>query len=140
MIADGQFLEIAEVYTNFYGTPREILFEQLNEGHDVIGELDTLGARQIKKSYPESVRIYLTPPSFDELKRRLTMRRTEDEEALKRRIDAARRELDEYRTYNYIVCNDDADRAAECIIKIIEAEKCAVARNKELIKEIMKGF
>ena len=139
MIADGQFLETAEVYTNFYGTPKDKLFEQLNAGFDVVGELDTFGARQVKRSYPDSVRIYVTPPTFKELRRRLTARGTEDEESLKRRIDSARRELDEYRTYNYIVSNDDAGLAAGRIAAIIAAEKCAVHRNKDVIKHIHDG-
>ncbi|MDR1092594.1 MAG: guanylate kinase [Clostridiales bacterium] len=138
MIADGQFLETAEVYTNFYGTPKDILFKQLKDGHDVIGELDTLGARQVKKSYPESVRIYVLPPNLDELERRLKARGTEDEDGLKRRIGAARRELDEYRTYNYVVFNDDPEKAAERIAKIVEAERCAVARNQDIIKGLLR--
>jgi len=139
MIADGQFLETAEVYTNFYGTPKNLLFKELEKGYDVIGELDTLGARQVKESYPESVRIYLLPPSFEELKRRLMTRGTENEESLQRRIGAACRELAEYKTYNYIVINDEAEKAAERIAGIIDAEKCAVSRNHGAIKDIMKN-
>jgi len=138
MIADGQFLETAEVYTHFYGTPKDKLFELLDAGFDVVGELDTYGARQVKHSFPDSVRIYITPPSFDELKRRITARGTEDEESLNRRIAAAHRELNEYRTYNYIVTNDDPLLAAGRIAAIIAAEKCAVHRNKETIKDILK--
>ena len=139
MIADGAFLETAEVYTNFYGTPRDKIIELVEKGADVIGELDTMGARQVKKSYPESVRIFIMPPSFSVLHERLSGRGTEDEESLKRRVESARKELSEYHTYDYLVINDDLDKARDEILHIIAAEKNKISRREELIKNILSN-
>ena len=137
MIADGAFLETAEVYTNFYGTPRAKVLELVEKGCDVIGELDTIGARQVKKSYPESVRIFIVPPSFTILHERLSGRGTEDAESLKRRIDSARKELSEYRTYDYLIINDDLNKARDEILNIISAEKHKISRRENIIKEML---
>lgn len=137
MIADGAFLETAEVYTNFYGTPKSKVLEIIERGRDVIGELDTIGARQVKKSYPESVRIFLMPPSFEVLHKRLGGRGTEDEDSLKRRVESARKELSEYKTYDYIVCNDDLEKARDEIINIIAAEKNRIPRRQKWIRQML---
>ena len=137
MIADGAFLETAEVYTNFYGTPRETVMALIGRGKDVIGELDTIGARQIKKSYPESVRIFIMPSSFAVLHHRLHGRGTESKESLKRRIESARRELSEYKTYEYLVYNDDLTVARDEILHIIAAEKNRISRRENQIKNML---
>jgi len=137
MIADGAFLETAEVYTNFYGTPKDKITGLVGKGVDVIGELDTMGARQVKKSYPESVRIFIVPPSFTILHERLSGRGTEDAESLKRRIDSARKELSEYRTYDYLIINDDLNKARDEILNIISAEKHKISRRENIIKEML---
>jgi guanylate kinase len=110
----------------------------MDAGGDVIGELDTYGAAQVQRSMPDSVRIFLTPPSMEALEKRLRDRGTEDDAGLKRRIAAAKHELSAYETYSYIVFNDDAERAAEEIVAIIAAEKAAVPRNEELIQALLK--
>ena len=138
MIANGEFLETAEVYTNFYGTPKANVMEKVEKGLDVIGELDTMGARQVKKSYPESLRIFIMPPSFNVLHQRLHGRGTEDAESLKRRIDSARKELSEYNTYDYIVFNDSVENARDEILTIISAEKHRISRREDKIKEMLK--
>jgi guanylate kinase len=140
MIADGEFLETAEVYTNFYGTPKKPLFEELDKGNDVIGELDTLGARQVKASYPESVRVYIMPSGFQELERRLKKRGSESAESLKRRVSSAHKELARYNTYDYIVFNDKLEDAVQRLIEIIHAEKSSMARNKDVIDKYLKGI
>ena len=137
MIADGAFLETAEVYTNFYGTPKDKILELVGNGADVIGELDTMGARQIKKSYPESVRIFIMPSSFHILHERLKKRGTEDDESLKRRVESARKELSEYHTYDYLVYNDDLEKARDEIFNIISAEKNRIARHEKEIKTML---
>ena len=137
MIADGAFLETAEVYTNFYGTPRDKVMELVDKGEDVIGELDTMGARQVKKTYPESVRIFIMPPSFTVLHQRLSGRGTEDEESLRRRIESARKELAEYHTYDYLVINDDLEKARDEILHIIAAEKNRISRREQQITQMI---
>ncbi len=134
MIADGAFLETAEVYTNFYGTPKSKVMELIEGGADVIGELDTIGAAQVKKSYPESVRIFLIPSSFKVLHERLKSRGTEDADSLLRRMTAAQKELSTYKNYDYLVYNDDLDKARDDIIAIIAAEKNRIARREDRIK------
>ena len=137
MIADGAFLETAEVYTNFYGTPRDKVMALIEQGKDVIGELDTIGARQVKKSYPESVRIFIMPSSFIVLHQRLNKRGTEDKESLERRIKSAKKELSEYKTYDYLVYNDDLNVARDEILHIIAAEKTRILRRESQIKNML---
>ena len=90
MIAKGEFLETASVYCNYYGTPKAPVLEILSKGQDVMFEIDTLGAEQIRKKYPKSITIFIMPPTFKELEKRLRGRGTESEEAIQRRLGLAR--------------------------------------------------
>lgn len=137
MIAKGEFLETASVYCNFYGTPKAPVLKMLAEGDDVMFEIDTLGAEQIKKKYPKSITIFLMPPSFEELERRLRGRGTESEEAITRRLGLAKSELSKYKLFDYIVFNDDVERAIENVISIIDAEKSKTMRNETIIKKLL---
>ncbi|RUM88612.1 MAG: guanylate kinase, partial [Thermovibrio sp.] len=93
MIEEGDFLEWAEVYGNLYGTSRTQVLKALNEGKDVILDIDTQGALQVKKNFPEAVLIFILPPSLKELERRLRNRGTDDEETIERRLKTAREEI-----------------------------------------------
>lgn len=137
MIAKGEFLETASVYCNFYGTPKAPVLKMLAEGDDVMFEIDTLGAEQIKKKYPKSITIFLMPPSFEELERRLRGRGTESEEAITRRLGLAKSELSKYKLFDYIVFNDDVESAIENVISIIDAEKSKTMRNEAIIKKLL---
>ena len=137
MIAKGEFLETASVYCNYYGTPKAPVLKMLAEGDDVMFEIDTLGAEQIKKKYPKSITIFLMPPSFEELERRLRGRGTESEEAITRRLGLAKSELSKYKLFDYIVFNDDVESAIENVISIIDAEKSKTMRNKTIIKKLL---
>lgn len=137
MIAKGEFLETASVYCNFYGTPKAPVLKMLAEGDDVMFEIDTLGAEQIKKKYPKSITIFLMPPSFEELERRLRGRGTESEEAITRRLGLAKSELSKYKLFDYIVFNDDVESAIENVISIIDAEKSKTMRNETIIKKLL---
>lgn len=108
MIADGAFLETAAVYSNYYGTPKAPVFKMLADGSDVMFEIDTFGNKQIRAKYPECVSIFIMTPTFAELERRLRDRNTESEDSINTRLGNARRELGEYRDFDYIVFNDDA--------------------------------
>lgn len=138
MIAAGEFLETASVYCNYYGTPKAPVFKMLKEGSDVMFEIDNLGSFQIKKKYPEAVTIYIMTPSFEELRRRLTARGTESEGSLKTRLGNAKRELNDYQHFDYIVFNDDADAAAEKVVSIIKAEKCKMKRNETEVLKLLE--
>ena len=137
MIAKGEFLETASVYCNYYGTPKAPVIKMLADGNDVMFEIDTLGAEQIRKKYPKSITIFLMPPSFEELERRLRGRGTESEEAITRRLGLARSELSKYKLFDYIVFNDNVENAIEGVISIIDAEKSKTARNETIIKKLL---
>lgn len=137
MIAKGEFLETASVYCNYYGTPKAPVLKMLADGNDVMFEIDTLGAEQIRKKYPKSITIFLMPQSFEELERRLRGRGTESEEAITRRLGLARSELSKYKLFDYIVFNDNVENAIEGVISIIDAEKSKTTRNETIIKKLL---
>ena len=130
-IADGKFLEYAEVYGNFYGTPLNKIEERLNRGEDILLEIDVQGALNVKKKCPEGIYIFLLPPSVEELKRRIEGRGTETPESLSRRLKNAVAEIKIGTEYDYVVVNDTIDNAVAQIKSIIAAERCKVARNAD---------
>ena len=133
-IADGKFLEYAEVYGNFYGTPLTKIEERLNRGEDVLLEIDVQGALNVKRKCPDGVYIFLLPPSLNELKRRIEGRGSETPDSLKRRLQAAVAEIQIGREYDYAVVNDTVDNAVAQIEAILVAERCRVARNEDKFK------
>lgn len=137
MIADGEFLETASVYSNYYGTPKAPVYEKLALGQDVMFEIDTLGAKQIKSIYPESVTIFIIPPSFEILEKRLRARGTDSEDSIRRRLSCARNELEKYKQFDYIVFNDDLESSIQKVLSIIDAEKSRIFRNEKAIKEYL---
>lgn len=137
MIAKGEFLETAEVYGNFYGTPKGPVFDMLSKGYDVLFDIDTLGAAQIKQAYPDAVSIFVMPPSIDELTRRLTERGTERDSVLANRLSAAKKELAKASKYDYFVVNDHIDVASDAVVSIIKAEKNKTARSQDIIQQII---
>lgn len=137
MIAKGEFLETASVYCNYYGTPKAPVLEILSKGQDVMFEIDTLGAEQIRKKYPKSITIFIMPPTFKELEKRLRGRGTESEEAIKRRLGLARSELAKYRLFDYMVFNDEVENAVSSVIAIIDAEKSKTQRNMQTINKLL---
>ena len=137
MIAEGAFLETASVYSNYYGTPKAHVFEMLAAGNDVMFEIDTYGNKQIRAKYPECVSIFIMTPTFADLEHRLRSRNTETEDSINTRLGNARRELGEYRDFDYIVFNDDADSAALQVAAIIDAEKARMFRNEARVNELL---
>lgn len=130
-VDEGEFLESAYFCNNYYGTPRGFVDETLASGCSVILEIETQGARQIKRTFPRGVFIFLVPPSFDELARRIAGRGTEDHDTQLARLAAARDELKQFTIYDYIVVNDIIEDAAAKIRAIITAEQCRVKRNPD---------
>jgi len=133
----GEFLESAEVYKNFYGTPKAPVMKILDNGDDVIFEIDICGARQIKNIYPESILIFVMPPSFEVLEKRLRGRGTDAEDVILRRLSQAKSELATYKEFDYFVVNDDIQKSIDDVVSIIKSEKCKVKRNVEFINEIL---
>ena len=139
MIAKGELLEYAEVYGNYYGTPRKYVMDLLQSGHDVLLEIDIQGALQIKERFPEGVFVFIVPPSLDELSARIYKRGTDSEEVIKRRMASAASELTYAAKYDYIIVNDIATKAANKVLTIMEAERYRVARTYFIGDEICKA-
>jgi len=123
MIRDDELLEWAEIVGHRSGTPRRAVERSLEEGKDVILEIDVQGAEQIRDQVSGAILIFLAPPTLEELQRRLRGRATESEESIRRRLDLAARELAEASWFRASVTNDDVDRAADEVAAIIEASR-----------------
>ena len=131
-IDNGYFLEYTNYAGNYYGTPKEYIREKLNQGIDVILEIEIEGATNIKKLVPEALFIFIMPPSLKELVLRLKKRGTESDEKIIRRFHEAYKEINEVTKYNYVVVNDKISDAVDKIEAIIKAEKCRVDRIEEV--------
>jgi guanylate kinase len=128
-----QLLEHAQFVGNLYGTPRFYVEEQVAKGKTVLLEIEVNGALQVKERYPECVLIFLMPPDFDELKRRLINRGTEDMETIENRVIRARDEIKLINAYDYLVINDEVESAVESIGRIVYAESLRPARQEDIV-------
>lgn len=137
MVQQNEMIESAEYCGNFYGTPRKPIDGWLSNGDDVILEIEVQGGSQIKNKCPDSVSVFILPPSFAVLEQRLKDRKTESEEAVQKRLETARKEILEAVNYDYAVINDTVDHAVDEIIHIIRAEKHKVKRDNLLIERIL---
>ncbi|MBQ8681493.1 MAG: guanylate kinase [Bacilli bacterium] len=131
-IKEGIFLEYAEYNNNYYGTPRDKINEKLNEGKDVILEIEIQGALKVKELVPDAIFIFILPPSMKELKRRLVNRGTDSMDKILNRFKTAYKEINEVTKYNYVVINDEIDKAAEKVKAILLSERCRVDRIEEV--------
>lgn len=120
MIEDGRVLEYTKYCDNYYGTPRDQVEERLEKGTTVVLVIEVEGGQNIKKLYPDSTAVFVTPPSFDELERRLRSRGTDSEEAIQKRLSRAREEIEFARDYDYHIVNDDLDACAEELYRILK--------------------
>lgn len=121
-VQNGEFLEWAEFAQNLYGTKRAFVEKCLNNGKDLILELETIGALKVKNQMPDAVLIFIAPPSFEELEHRLRNRHTEDEETIQKRLSEVRAEIERLKKYDYVIVNDEVDRAIAELEKIIKDE------------------
>ena len=138
MIENGEFLEYAQIYDNFYGTPKAAIIECLEKGQDVILEIEMQGARQIKEVYPEGVFIFVLPPSLEELKSRIVGRGTETQEEIEKRFSCAFEEINQIVNYDYFIVNEDIEKSVSDVEAIICAEKNKVTRYKNNIIDKFK--
>nr|WP_317332537.1 guanylate kinase [uncultured Romboutsia sp.] len=138
MIENGEFLEHAQIYDNFYGTPKAAIIECLEKGQDVILEIEMQGARQIKEVYPEGVFIFVLPPSLEELKSRIIGRGTETQEEIEKRFSCAFEEINQIVDYDYFIFNEDIEKSVNDIEAIICTEKNKVTRYKNNIIDKFK--
>lgn len=138
MIAQNELLEHAQYVSNYYGTPRAYVEEQLNLGNDVFLEIEVQGAMQVKENFPEGVFIFLFPPSLDELKNRIVNRGTESNDLVMNRLKEAKKEINMMSEYDYVVVNDDVDRAVSKVQAIITSEHCKRERIETEYKTILE--
>jgi len=141
MVRQGEFLESAQVFgCHWYGTPRKWLDKARNEGLDLVLEIDVQGAAQVKEKIPEAVAIFILPPSRQELERRLRARGQDSDDSIAKRLDRARKEVERYREYDYLIVNDDLERADNTILAIALAERAARRVMTERAQEILESF
>ncbi len=122
-VKQNRFLEWAQVHGNYYGTLKEDVEKELKKGNDVVLEIDVQGAEQVKSIFPDSVLIFIMPPSFKELEERLKKRGTEDEKDLQKRLENSKIEMKHVDMYDYAVINDDLNKAVNQVINIIQTER-----------------
>ena len=132
-LEEGKFLEWARVHDYLYGTLTEEVARTISQGKNVLLEIDSQGALQIKKSRPDSISIFIKPPSLKVLEKRLRRRGTEEEQAIIRRLNDAKSELDQADKYDYVIINDRVDKASKKFEEIIqkESEKCLDMKSKD---------
>ena len=135
MVENDELLEHAEYVANSYGTPRAYVEQKLTEGLDVILDIEVQGARQVNEKMPDAVKIFIVPPSMAELRKRLENRGTDTARAIEARLMRARQEYAEADFYDYIIVNDNAEKAAEELSAIMTAERCRAAGRQSLLTD-----
>jgi guanylate kinase len=136
MIACNELLEYAKYVHHYYGTSLKLIQKHLDAGTDVLLDIEVQGAAKVKQRCPEAILIFIIPPSFEELSRRLRSRKTEEEGAIERRLEQAREEYGEIATYSYLVVNDKVSDAAAEIMAILKAERCRTKNRIHLIERV----
>lgn len=137
-IAAGEFLEWAEVYGNYYGTLKSYVDDVRASGKDIILDIDRVGARSVRETYPDAVWIYVIPPSMEALRQRISARGGDSPEAVSRRLAEAPKWIEEGLTYDYVIINDDLHRAVNQLRSIVEAERIKMDRyGADLIRTLL---
>lgn len=136
MIKEEQLIEYAQYVNNYYGTPRQYVFQQMADGKDVILEIEIQGALKIKERFPEALLLFVMPPSADELKRRLVGRGTETLEIIGQRLHRAAEEAAGITSYDYILINDKVDTCVEAMHQLIQAQHRRVSSNLDFIEQM----
>ncbi len=139
MIDEQAFLEYACYVDNYYGTPKDYVEKCLEDGKDVLLEIEIQGAQNVKKLMPDAVLIFILPPSAEELKNRLSGRGTETEDVIQARLDRAKEEAYGIEGYDYVVVNDNLEESVAQLNSLIKSLHCDTFRNKELINNIREG-
>ncbi|MCI7796316.1 MAG: guanylate kinase [Lachnospiraceae bacterium] len=133
MVQEDRFIEYARYVKHSYGTPKSYVEEKMAEGKDVILEIETQGALNVKRKYPDTLLVYVIPPSAKELKRRLTERGTENVEVIEARLKRAVEEADEIGSYDYVLVNDTVPEAVERLHSLIQSQHLLTVKNREEI-------
>lgn len=136
MIKEEQLIEYAQYVNNYYGTPRQYVFQQMADGKDVILEIEIQGALKIKERFPDALLLFVMPPSADELKRRLVGRGTETMEVIDQRLHRAAEEAAGMTSYDYILINDKVDSCVEAMHQLIQTQHRKVSSNLDFIEQM----
>ncbi len=134
-VEDGSFLEHARVFDNYYGTDRQEVLDQLDQGYDVILEIDWQGAQQIRSSMSETVSIFILPPSEEVLHQRLVDRGQDGEEVIERRMRDAKAQISHYSEYDYLVVNDDFSEAMRELRSVVQSDRLRQERMSERLRD-----
>jgi len=140
MIERGEFLEWADVYGQLYGTNSRQVERERAAGHDIILEIDVQGAASIHNQIPDAISIFILPPSFDLLRNRLLARGTDSAEALEKRLHGAPFEVEQYRHFQYVILNDDINRASQQLASVIYAERARRERQEVILRSALEDF
>ena len=140
MIATDQFLEWAEVHNNYYGTALEEVDPRLERGEDVILDVDVQGAERVLHQRPEAHSVFVIPPSFEALEERLHSRGLDDDQEIARRLAVSLWEIRRYRLYDYVIINDDADRASAVLAAIFLEKRHRLERVESRMQAVLDGF
>jgi len=140
MVDRGEFLEWAQFNDHLYGTTRAFVEEQIQAGKDVILDIDVQGARQVKAKLKDATSIFVLPPSFEELKRRLRVRMLESDDVIRRRLEIAKSEILFYHDYDYIVINDILETSIRLLESIMRSGTATPRRQQSRIEEIIASF
>lgn len=136
LIAKDQFIEHARYVSNYYGTPRSYVEEQMAEGKDVILEIEIQGALKVKEKFPETLLVFVVPPSAEDLKNRLVGRGTEPMDVIESRMERALEEAEEMGAYDYILVNDSVEKAVEDLHNLIQSQHMKAENNADRIKQM----
>ncbi len=139
MIQNNEFLEYAQVYGNYYGTPKKFVLDCLNKGQNVLLEIDIQGAMQVRDNYPDGAFVFVLPPSMKELKSRILGRGSETTKSFETRFLSAVSEMEYIRKYDYYIVNDELDSAVDTLCAILKAESHKVKEDVEVIVQRFKG-
>lgn len=140
LIQGNEFLEWAEVYGNYYGTARKFIDDTLRGGEDVLLDVDVQGAHTIRRKRPEATSIFIMPPSYQVLRRRLENRKLDKEYIIEQRLKIARREIVQYKDYDYLIVNDDFDESVKELEAIILGSRCQMTSRAESAESIVATF
>jgi guanylate kinase len=140
MLGNGDFLESAEVYGNYYGTSQPWIEDQMRAGHDILLEIDWQGAAQVRKLFPEAVSLFILPPSLSELRRRLEGRGQDSAEVIDRRVAAAQEDVSHAYSADYLVVNDDFATALADLQTIVRAQRLAIRNQMTSLEPLLKDL
>ena len=139
MVASGAFLEWAHVFGHRYGTLKSEVMKVIEAGRDVLLDIDWQGTQQLKQVDPDIVRVFILPPSMDELERRLTARGTDPDDVIRRRMDRAAAEISHWAEYDYVLINNDAEKCRELVHNILKAERLKATR-RVFLHDFVRGL